>query len=78
MLSRFAESLRHVALLLLPFIPETAKKITEQLNVSYAPKMLEKDFVLTEGIKAWGGEKGWKGVGKPEILFSPVEASATL
>ncbi len=72
MLSRFAESLRHVALLLLPFMPETAQKITQQLNVSYAEKMQDRDFVITPAIKKWGGEKGWKAVGEPSILFAPV------
>ena len=73
MLSRFAESLRHVALLLLPFIPETAQTITRQLGVSYAEKMLGKDFVITKEMKEWGSEKGWKEVGEPAILFAPVE-----
>ncbi len=73
MLSRFAESLRHVALLLLPFIPETAQKISEQLNVSYTGNMLQKDFIVTKKMKEWGSEKGWKSVGEPKILFAPVE-----
>ncbi len=76
MLSRFAESLRHVALLLLPFLPETAKKISEQLNVSYASKMLDRDFVITDELKMWGSEKSWKQVGDPSILFAPVETEA--
>lgn len=76
MLSRFAESLRHVALLLLPFLPETAQKITRQLNVSYAEKMLDRDFIITDELKAWGAEKGWKEVGEPSILFAPVETNS--
>lgn len=73
MLSRFAESLRHVALLLLPFVPETAQKISRQLGVSYAEKMLGKEFVITKEMKEWGSEKDWKQVGEPEILFAPIE-----
>ncbi len=73
LLSRFAESLRHVALLLLPFIPETAQKISRQLNVPYAEEMLRKDFVITEELKQWGSQKKWKTVGEPSILFSPIE-----
>jgi methionyl-tRNA synthetase len=76
MLSRFAESLRHVALLLLPFLPETAQKISTQLNVSYASKMLDRDFVITDELKMWGSEKSWKQVGDPSILFAPVETEA--
>ena len=72
-LSAIAEMLRHISLMLLPFIPETAQKISEQLNVPYAKKMLEKDFVITEELKTWGGCKGWKTVGEPKILFPPVE-----
>ena len=73
MLSRFAESLRHAALLLLPFMPETAQKITQQLNVSYVGAMLDRDFVITAAMKEWGGEKDWSAVGEPSILFAPVE-----
>lgn len=73
MLSRFAESLRHVALLLLPFVPETAQTISRQLNVSYAAKMLDVDFVISDSMKHWGSEKDWKEVGEPAILFAPVE-----
>jgi len=72
-LTELAEALRHVALLLLPFTPETAQKISKQLNVPYADKMLEKDFVITDELKKWGSQKDWKKVGEPEILFAPVE-----
>ncbi len=73
MLSRFAESLRHAALLLLPFIPETAQKISTQLGVGYAGRMLEKDFVLTDELKTWGSQTDWTKAGTPAILFAPVE-----
>ena len=72
-LIQLAEALRHVALLLLPFTPKTAQKISKQLNVPYADKMLEKDFVITDEIKKWGSQTDWKKVGEPEILFLPVE-----
>lgn len=72
-LGTFAESLRQVALLLLPFIPDTAYRISAQLNVPYAEEMKKKDFVVTEDLKAWGGAKTWKNVGTPEILFKPLE-----
>ncbi len=71
-LSGFAERLRHISLMLLPFIPVTAQKISRQLGVSYVDKMLEKDFRITESLKAWGGAKDWKKVGDPTILFAPL------
>ena len=71
-LSSFAEGLRHAALCLLPFIPDTAYRISKQLNVPYAEKMLAKDIVITKEMKTWGGIKDWKRVGEPEILFKPL------
>jgi len=72
-LTEYAEALRHIALMLLPFIPETAQRISTQLNVPYADQMLEKDFVITKEMKQWGSQKDWKSVGEPEILFQPLE-----
>jgi methionyl-tRNA synthetase len=72
-LSHFAEGLRHVSLLLLPFMPETAQKISTQLGVPYASKMLDRDFVITEKMKEWGSQKDWKKVGDPSILFPKIE-----
>ncbi len=71
-LSYFAENLRHIALMLLPFTPVTAQKISRQLGVSYAEKMLDPDFVI-EPWKAWGADKEWKTMGEPAILFPPLE-----
>ncbi len=72
-LTQLAELLRHLSLQLLPFMPETAHKIAQQLNVPYAAQMLEKDFVITDELKQWGSQKQWKKVGEPKILFAPVE-----
>ncbi|MBI1812251.1 methionine--tRNA ligase [Candidatus Peregrinibacteria bacterium] len=72
-LSAFAEILRHVALMLLPFMPETAQRMSRQLNVPYVDQMLDRSFVLTDEMKDWGSQKEWKRVGEPEILFPPVE-----
>jgi len=72
-LTEYAEGLRHIALMLLPFTPKTAQRISKQLNVPYADKMLEKDFVITDKMKQWGSQKEWKTVGEPEILFAPLE-----
>lgn len=73
-LSEFAEILRHVSLMLLPFMPGTAYKIARQLHVPYAEKMLDKSFVITKQMQSWGGATDWRQVGEPSILFSPVEA----
>lgn len=71
-LSFFAERLRHIALMLLPFVPDTAYRISKQLNVSYAEKMLSKDFTI-EKWKSWGADTAWKQVGTPEILFPALD-----
>jgi methionyl-tRNA synthetase len=72
-ITEFLEVIRHASLMLLPFMPETAQKISKQLNVPYADEMLEKSFTLTDERKAWGGIKNWKSVGEPAILFPKVE-----
>jgi len=72
LLSSLAEALRHLSLALLPFIPQTAQEISRQLGVSYADRMLGKDFVITESMKDWGSQKDWKSVGEPRILFAPL------
>src|SRR3989338_6355999 len=71
-LCRFAESLRHVALKMLPFVPSTAQDISRQLGVPYAEKMLDRDFVITPELREWGSQKAWKAVGEPKILFPPL------
>ncbi|MDD5751908.1 MAG: methionine--tRNA ligase [Candidatus Peribacteraceae bacterium] len=71
-LSQLCEGLRHIALQLLPFIPQTAQEISRQLGVPYAEKMLEKSFQITEDMKKWGSQKDWKKVGEPRILFAPL------
>lgn len=73
MLTEFAELLRHVSLLLLPFMPETACKIATQLGVPYAAQMSEKSFAPSKELMAWGGCAEWKVAGEPRILFAPVE-----
>ena len=72
-LTIFAEGLRHAALMLLPIMPETAQRISQQLNVPYANAMLEKDFVIADDLKQWGSQTDWTEVGEPAILFAPVE-----
>ncbi len=75
-LSTFAECLRHAALMLLPFVPETAKRMSEQLNVPYAGEMLNKNFVLKNtqrDLTKWGAlGDAWQTTGEPSILFPPL------
>ncbi len=54
-------------------MPDTAYRISKQLNVPYAEQMKEKNFVVTDDLKAWGGAMGWMKVGEPEILFKPLD-----
>ncbi len=72
-LASIAEMLRHISLMLLPFMPETAQKISLQLGVPYAEKMLEKSFVITDEMKEWGSQKDWTKVGDPAILFPQLD-----
>ena len=72
-LSRYAELLRLIALLLLPFVPDTAYRMSKQLGVPYAEQMRAKDFTLTDERKSFGGMDDWKSIGEPAILFAPVE-----
>ncbi len=72
LLSTLSECLRHIALMLLPFTPDTAQRISLQLGVPYADRMLDTDFVITEEMRQFGGQKDWKKVGEPSILFAPL------
>lgn len=72
-LSSIAEMLRHISLMLLPFVPETAQKMSKQLGVPYADRMLERNFVLTKEMKEYGGVPDWKRVGETAILFPQIE-----
>lgn len=72
LLSGFAEILRHIALQLLPFMPNTAQRMSQQLGVPYADSMLSTDFVITEEMRQFGGQNDWKTVGEASILFTPL------
>lgn len=73
MLSDITEQLRHLALMLLPFVPSTAQRISRQLGVPYADHMLEKEFTISNDMKKWAAIDDWKRIGEPEILFKPLE-----
>lgn len=75
-LSSLCELLRQVSLLLLPFVPDTAQRISMQLGVPYAGDMLNKNFVLKNeerDLTTWGSlGNAWQKVGEPSILFEPL------
>ena len=63
-----AESLRHISVLISPFMPITAERIWQQLNLP--GKFAD---VQLDDIKAWGGIAGGHKVGTPEQLFPRIE-----
>lgn len=62
------EALRHISVLVAPFMPTTAKKILEQLNIP-------QDFASLQlsDIEGWDGTPANMKVGKPEQLFPRIE-----
>jgi methionyl-tRNA synthetase len=62
------ENLRHIALMLLPFMPETADKIFEQLGLN--PKK-EKGKKIEKAIE-WGGLEPGAKIKKGKPLFPRV------
>jgi len=65
LLYQLVEGLRHLALSVLPIMPETAEKILKQLNLSF-----EQSF---EESKEWGKLEEGKEITKGEILFARLE-----
>lgn len=64
-LSNLLEVLRHITILISPFIPETSRKIRGQLG-------LPADIDLT-GEDGWGAVSTWPSLGKAEIMFPRIE-----
>lgn len=65
------ETIRHVALMLLPFTPGTSGKILTQLGFD-AATYLQKPM---EELREWGGLQGGEKLVKGEILFPRLEAN---
>ena len=63
-----AESLRQISVLISPFMPQTAARIWQQLNLPG-----EFAAVQLEDIKVWGGIADGHKVGTPEQLFPRIE-----
>lgn len=64
-LKNLLEIVRHIALLLSPFLPKTSKEIFEQLNIH--PNNTFEDE------KTWNGRKDWKKINEASILFPRLE-----
>ena len=63
------ESIRYVAVLLTPFMPDTAKSILEQMNCDIS------DYTSLENF---GAIKAGSTVGTPSVLFSRIDAEKML
>ena len=69
MLYNLLESIRFVAVLLSPFLPETSEKILAQINTDI------KDY---DSLSAFGALKAGTVVGKAEPLFARIDAKEML
>lgn len=63
------ETIRHIALMLLPFMPHTSEKILTQLGFDVS-KYLQKPM---EELRVWGGLKEGQSLLKGEVLFPRLE-----
>ena len=66
--SNLLESLRHIAWMIYPFMPETSMKIFAQLFADEKERKIELNKTLKEAQK-WGGLKAGTKIQKGEILF---------
>ena len=66
--SNLLESLRHIAWMIYPFMPETSMKIFKQLFADEKERKIELDQSLAKAQK-WGGLKSGTKIKKGEILF---------
>lgn len=67
------ESLRHIAWMIRPFIPETSDKIFTQLFIDEKERVLELAKTLDETQK-WGGLKADTKIKKGAVLFPRLES----
>lgn len=65
-LSNLLEVLRHVTILIRPFLPDTSDKIRKQLGLPAE--------IVHDKEAGWGVLKGWKSLGKSEIIFPRIES----
>ena len=64
-LCNLLEVLRHVSIMISPFIPEASAKIRRQIGLPAS--------INTEKEKGWGVVIGWKNLGEQEIMFPRIE-----
>ena len=62
-LCNLLEVLRHISMLIHPFMPEASQKMRRQLG-------LKDEFPSVPG---WGNEENWVKLGKAEIIFPRIE-----
>jgi len=67
-----AESIRIISVLIQPFMPETPEKIWAQLGIE------DKDRLLWESTKTWGGYPGGISVKKGEVIFPRIDIKKEL
>ncbi len=65
-LSNLLEVLRHISIMISPFIPETSHKMRIQLGL---PAEIDRG-----GEDGWGSYKDWTKLGESEIIFPRIEA----
>lgn len=65
-LSNLLEVLRHISILISPFIPETSQRIRVQLGL---PAEIDRG-----GEDGWGVMKDWKKLGESEIIFPRIDS----
>ena len=68
-LYNLAEAIRHIAVLLSSFMPETSQKIAQQLNT---------ELLSFDSIQSFGGLESGKTVSKPVPLFARIDPDAKL
>lgn len=67
-LCNLLEVLRHISILVSPFIPETSQKIRKQLGLP--------DHIDQKKENGWGALSNWAGLGNAEIMFPRIELNA--
>lgn len=64
-LCNLLEVIRHISILLSPFLPATAAEIRRQIGLPLAVDRVGED--------GWGAVKNWKGLGEAKIIFPRIE-----
>ena len=65
-LCNILEVLRHVSIMLVPFLPETSQRIRRQIG------LMNKEIDIKKDLE-WGSAKKWLSLGEKEIMFPRIE-----